>query len=79
VLLLTSTLLAVRRCSSIVICHVADGDMAPASGVRKGQGEGGSVAHLDIVHHSSVLCVVVVHAWLLATSPTCCVKKVRGG
>jgi hypothetical protein len=37
--------------SSIVSCHVADGDMALGSHVNKGEGEGSMPTHLDVVHH----------------------------
>ena len=34
-------------CLSVVSCHVTEGDVAPASHVRKGDGEENPVAHLD--------------------------------
>jgi hypothetical protein len=37
---------------SVVGCHVANGDVAPVSCVKKGAGEGGYRAHLNLVHCS---------------------------
>jgi len=56
-MVLTSTLSIVYHyCSSIIICHVADGDMAPGSCVKRGEGEGCYAAHLDVASCSSMSC-----------------------
>jgi len=35
--------------------HVTKGDMAPDSHVKKREGEGSHIAHLDVIHCSSVV------------------------
>jgi len=44
---------------SVVGCYIANGDVAPVSGVKKEQGRGGYGAHLNLVHCSYTSCVVV--------------------
>jgi len=58
-MLLTLTLPAIYHCccSSTVVYHVADSDVASASHVKKGEGKGIHVAHLDVVHRSLMLYV----------------------
>jgi len=56
-MVLTSTLSIVYHdCSSIIICHVVDGDMAPGSCVKRGEGEGCYAAHLDVASCLSMSC-----------------------
>ena len=54
---------------SIVGCYIANGDVAPVSGVKKEQGRGGYGAHLNLVRCLYTSHVVVVGPLLVATSP----------
>ena len=36
-------------CSSVIVCHATDGDVAPSSCVKEGEGERSRIAHLDRV------------------------------
>jgi len=38
-----------RRCSSVIVCHATDSDVAPSSCVKEGEGERSHIAHLDHV------------------------------
>jgi len=38
-----------HRCSSVIVCHATDGDVAPSSCVKEGEGERSRIAHLDRV------------------------------
>jgi len=53
---------------SVVGCYVADGDVAPVSGVKKEQGRGGYGAHLNLVCCSYTSHVVVVGPLSVAVS-----------
>ena len=57
--------LAILVCphSSVVGCHVANGDVVPVSCVKEGEGGGTSVTHLYIFHRSSLLLSSICH-WL---------------
>jgi len=52
--------------SSIVVCHVANGNVAPASCVRKGEGEeshcspGGLPSSLSFLHHCWLPCCLLL-------------------
>jgi hypothetical protein len=63
---------------SVVHCHIADGDVALVFCVKKGAGEGGYGAHLDLVCSSRVV-VVSCHIAIGAKSPAVHVRKKRGG
>jgi len=54
---------------SVVGCYVADGNVAPVSGVKKEWGRGGYGAHLNLVRCSYTSHVVVVGPLLVAASP----------
>jgi hypothetical protein len=36
-------------CSSVIVCHATDGNVAPSSCVKEGEGERSHIAHLDRV------------------------------
>jgi len=38
-----------RCCSSVIVCHATDGDVAPSSCVKEGEGERSRISHLDRV------------------------------
>ena len=38
-----------RHCSSVIVFHATDGDVAPSSCVKEGEGERSRIAHLDRV------------------------------
>ena len=42
-------------CVSVAGGHIIKGDMAPDSRVKKREGEGHHIAHLDVIHCSSVV------------------------
>ena len=54
-------------CSSIVCCHIANGDMTPVSCVK--EGEGGNFCYSPLCCPSSFI-VIIEHPLLVATSPT---------
>ena len=87
-MLLTLTLPTIYCCCclSIVVYHVTDSDVASASCVKKGEGEGIHVTHLDIVHRSLMLyvesryhsSVVSCHIADSDVASVSCVKKGKG-
>ena len=67
-----------RHRLSVVICHIADSDMAPASCVRKGKGEGRHVAHLYFVRCHCPSFIIVMcrrRSCVVGCCVASCVKK----
>ena len=54
---------------SVVGCYIADGDVAPVSGVKKERGRGGYGAHLNLVCCLYTSHVVVVGPLSVAALP----------
>ena len=68
--------------SSVVVCLVTIGDVAPASCVNKGEGRGVILLtcplSVIVLCHSSSSCVIVVYPLWVVTLPASCVKKGEG-
>jgi len=64
-----------HRRSSVVVCHITNGNVGPACCVNKGEGRGTHVAYLAVVCHSWFGC-----CWLTPCEigPASCVKEGKG-